>query len=99
MPIEYKEVKFGELTRIGYEYIKYRDGMDCWFLDGLLHRPEGPAITHPDGTESWYLNGSRLKPSEIKQMKHLLSCPLEELPLYINTLFKPVIEWRLKNAS
>ncbi len=28
-----------------------------WFLDGELHREDGPAVIYSDGTEHWYLNG------------------------------------------
>jgi hypothetical protein len=27
-----------------------------WFLNGKLHREDGPAIEYPDGSEEWYLN-------------------------------------------
>jgi hypothetical protein len=28
-----------------------------WFLNGVLHREDGPAIEEGDGTKYWYLNG------------------------------------------
>jgi hypothetical protein len=28
-----------------------------WFLNGVLHRHDGPAIEHSDGSKIWYLNG------------------------------------------
>ena len=28
----------------------------CWYLDGKLHRTDGPAVEWPDGTKQWYLD-------------------------------------------
>jgi hypothetical protein len=28
-----------------------------WFLNGVLHREDGPAIEWTSGTQYWYLNG------------------------------------------
>ena len=30
-----------------------------WFLDGTLHREDGPAIEYANGTKWWWLNGKR----------------------------------------
>ena len=30
-----------------------------WWVDGKLHRLNGPALISADGTENWYLNGKR----------------------------------------
>jgi hypothetical protein len=35
------------------------DGKKCWYLNGLLHRVDGPAVEYADGTKCWYLNGKR----------------------------------------
>jgi hypothetical protein len=32
-------------------------GTQRWWLNGNLHREDGPAIIRPDGSEWWYLNG------------------------------------------
>jgi len=34
-------------------------GNRWWYLDGKLHRKDGPAVEHYDGTKRWYLNGKR----------------------------------------
>ena len=34
------------------------DGYQRWFLNGKLHRTDGPAIIHPNGTQSWWINGN-----------------------------------------
>jgi hypothetical protein len=30
-----------------------------WFLDGQLHRTDGPAVIYADGYQVWYLHGKR----------------------------------------
>ncbi len=30
-----------------------------WFLNGKLHREDGPAVECANGTKYWYLNGQR----------------------------------------
>jgi len=32
------------------------DGSKEWYLNGKLHREDGPAIEYADGTKTWYLN-------------------------------------------
>jgi hypothetical protein len=33
------------------------DGLREWYLDGKLHRVDGPALEWDDGTKEWWLNG------------------------------------------
>jgi hypothetical protein len=33
------------------------DGTKYWYLNGKLHRTDGPAIERSNGTKYWYLNG------------------------------------------
>ena len=35
----------------------YMYGTECWYLNGELHRTDGPAVITSDGFEYWYLNG------------------------------------------
>ena len=35
----------------------YKDGTKEWFLNGKLHREDGPAIECADGGRRWYRNG------------------------------------------
>jgi hypothetical protein len=35
------------------------DGTHEWYLNGKLHRQDGPAVERPDGYREWYLNGKR----------------------------------------
>ena len=32
-------------------------GNKRWYLNGLLHREDGPAVEYLTGTKVWYLNG------------------------------------------
>ena len=33
------------------------DGTKHWYLNGKLHREDGPAIEYASGSKAWYLNG------------------------------------------
>ena len=35
----------------------FANGGKCWYLNGKLHREDGPAIEYADGTKYWYING------------------------------------------
>ena len=35
------------------------DGSKVWFLNGELHRTDGPAVETPDGYKAWYVDGKR----------------------------------------
>jgi hypothetical protein len=34
-------------------------GTKSWYLDGKLHRTDGPAVEGSDGTKHWYLDNKR----------------------------------------
>jgi len=42
---------------ITYTVIVQSNGTQEWFLNGKLHREDGPAIIDPDGTRLWCRNG------------------------------------------
>jgi hypothetical protein len=44
-----KEVKNG--------LIEYADGSKYWYVNGELHREDGPSIEAVDGSKHWYVNG------------------------------------------
>ena len=46
-----------EKTMKQQECIVEPDGTKYWYLNGKLHREDGPAAELPSGTKSWYLNG------------------------------------------
>ena len=37
----------------------YCSGNFCWFINGKLHREDGPAVEYADGSKDWYINGIR----------------------------------------
>ena len=44
---------------VTYEAKVYPNGDKRWYLNGKLHRVDGPAIEYADGDKYWYLNGKR----------------------------------------
>ena len=44
----------------------FDSGSKHWYLNGELHREDGPAIEYADGTSAWYLNGEELTEEEFK---------------------------------
>ena len=44
---------------IEYTVKVWNDGAKKWYLNGKLHREDGPAIEWADGDKEWYLNGKR----------------------------------------
>jgi hypothetical protein len=43
----------------GGELHENSDGNNWWYLNGVLHREDGPAFEWADGSKSWWLNGKR----------------------------------------
>jgi len=44
---------------IEYTVKVYENGRKEWYLNGNLHREDGPAIELANGVNLWYLNGKR----------------------------------------
>jgi hypothetical protein len=44
------------------------DGNKSWWLNGKLHREDGPAIEDADGDKLWYLNGEYVTEEEHKRI-------------------------------
>ena len=44
---------------IEYTVKVYESGIKHWFLNGLRHREDGPAVEYANGDKSWLLNGKR----------------------------------------
>ena len=42
---------------IKYEVKVYANGDKLWYLNGKLHREDGPAVDYANGDKSWGLNG------------------------------------------
>jgi len=45
------------MNKITYT-VEVEDGHKSWYLNGNLHREDGPAIEDSDGYSAWYLNGN-----------------------------------------
>jgi hypothetical protein len=39
--------------------VVYSDGAKVWYLNGRLHREDGPAIVRSDGAKYWWLNNGK----------------------------------------
>ena len=44
---------------IEYTVKVYANGYKYWYLNGKLHREDGPAIEYASGSKFWWLNGKR----------------------------------------
>src|ERR1700691_4077197 len=55
-----KTIKVKDYAGVPYNYtgiVKYHDGSIEYYLNGELHRENGPAIIYPNGSIYYYLNG------------------------------------------
>ncbi len=50
---------------IEYTVRVYTDGYKEWFLNGKLHREDGPAVEWADGDKAWFLNGEEVTEEEV----------------------------------
>jgi hypothetical protein len=50
-----------------YEVRIYPSGDKFWYLNGKLHREDGPAIERSNGDKHWFLNGNLLSEAEFNQ--------------------------------
>jgi len=100
--IEYEyAMRKGSITNKGFETILTDNGDREWYLDGKLHREDGPAIESGLSKNLWYLHGVRLFEPQIKTLKHILNSSHKELVLMI--AIKPplntIVSQRLRNKN
>jgi hypothetical protein len=50
----------------------YMQDSKHWWLNGLLHREDGPAVEYADGTKYWYINDIQLDCTTQKQFEQLM---------------------------
>jgi hypothetical protein len=50
-----------------YTIREYTNGTKKWFLNGIHHREDGPAIERADGHKEWWLNGKSLTEEQHRQ--------------------------------
>ena len=63
---------------IEYTVKVYADGSKSWYLNGKLHREDGPAVESADGDKYWWLNGKKVTEEEVMG-KQSQESALEEL--------------------
>ena len=66
---------------IGYT-VRVNEESTEWFLNGLLHREDGPAYVDANGSKVWYLNGEELTEEEFNARtttKELTVAQIEKL--------------------
>ena len=57
--IDYKN-EFGQLHRDdGLPAVEWDDGGKDWWVNGKLHREDGPAVVYANGYKAWFKNGER----------------------------------------
>ena len=49
--------------------VEYDDGSKYWFVDGELHREDGPAIEHINGDKYWFVDGKLLTEKEFNKWR------------------------------
>ena len=48
------------MKHIEYKVKVCTNGNKRWYLNGKLHREDGPAVEGSNGSKTWYLNGKQL---------------------------------------
>ena len=65
---------------IKYTVEVYADGDKYWWLNGKLHREDGPAVEYADGSKFWYLKSERVTEEEHKAaMNSVEEMTMEEI--------------------
>ena len=59
---------------IEYTVKVYDNGNKSWWLNGKLHREDGPAYEGDDGYKQWWLNGKWMAEEEHKKLTSKASC-------------------------
>ena len=53
------------MKRIEYKVVVNEYGTKFWYLNGKLHREDGPAVEYANGDKFWCLNGTRVTEAEV----------------------------------
>jgi membrane carboxypeptidase/penicillin-binding protein PbpC len=62
---------------IEYQVRVYPNGTKAWYLEGKLHREDGPAIEYANGHKAWYLEGEQLTEEEYNRRMN----PVQQLTI------------------
>jgi len=69
-----------EMIMIEYKVKVYEDGTKVWYLNGVHHREDGPAIERVSGINEWYLNGNSVTENDVMTpVKELTVAEIEQL--------------------
>ncbi len=71
------------------------DGKKEWYLNGKLHRVDGPAYEGASGDKEWWLNYKQLSEELYNQ---LTIGDIKDLPLYVGRGFDSFISERLSGV-
>ena len=52
---------------IEYTVKVYANGSKLWYLNGKIHREDGPAVEEASGIKEWYLNYKELTEAQHKE--------------------------------
>ena len=85
----------GKYHRIGGPAVEYHLGIKEWWQNGELHREDGPAVKGR-GVQRWFLNNTEVTEEKFNEV---WNCPLDRLPLYINTPLAPIVRRRLSHGA
>jgi len=68
---------------IEYTVTVYANGDRFWYLNGELHREDGPACEFSDGYKEWYFNGEDLTEEEFfnRTKKHTVTIDGQEIQI------------------
>ena len=68
------------MIMIEYKVKVYEDGTKVWYLNGVRHREDGPAIERVSGINEWYLNGNSVTENDVMTpVKELTVAEIEQL--------------------
>ena len=59
---------------IEYTVKVQNNGSQYWYLNGKLHRVDGPSIVCANGDKFWHLNGKHVTEEEHKKLTSKASC-------------------------
>ena len=95
--------KVSTLTEVGYEYTKVDStaGYTKWtyYHNGYKHRTEGPAevyIPISGKPDTYYYYEGMLLVRDLELFHKIRTCPIEDLPLYLNSKFPLIVKDRLE---
>ena len=57
---------------IEYTVKVFKNGNKEWWLNGKIHRIDGPAYENSNGYKAWYLNGKEVTEAEVLCPKHTI---------------------------